>query len=123
MELVAVWNGTLEARGEAPGLSSYIGRSTLCGCMDMLEALAHGEVNRHPDRTLANRRKAKMGRPVSRWPKLTQQTSAAILELLHRGVSYNGIVTTLGQRGIACSRDQVRKVGRDHAIVRGRRAA
>lgn len=128
--LEPVWNGTLEARGEAPGLSNYLGRSTLCGCMEVLEALAHGEVNRHPQRTQENRAKRLKWTPHTtrsatfrRWPPLTPETSAAILQLLQRGVSYNGIVSTLAKRGIVCSRDQARKVARDHAIVRGRVAA
>lgn len=114
--LEPVWSGELEARGDAPGLSNYVGRSTLCGAMELLEALAQGDAGRVPGR-------ARGPRTPTKWPALTVETSAAILALLQRGVSYNGVVTTLGKRGIVCSRDQARKVGRDHAIVRGKQAA
>jgi hypothetical protein len=142
-QLEVVWSCSLEARGDAPGLSSYVGRSTLCGCMEALEALTYRDMERIPNRAQARIRwrnaagqvckpsqagrapkvRAIKGANFAKWPPLTPETSAAILALLHKGVSYNGIVTTLGTRGIVCSRDQARKVGRDHAIVRGRVAA
>lgn len=129
--LEPVWSGALEARGEAPGLSSYVGRSTLCGCMDALEALTYREMEKLPNRRelrakwrKANgqicTRKAVNRSTYAKWPPLNPESTAAILALLKQGVSYSGVVKSLGKRGIVCSRDQARKVAQNNSIERGR---
>jgi DNA-binding NarL/FixJ family response regulator len=99
--LEPVWSGALERAGLAVGLSSYRGRSTLASIIEPV-AFAHGEVTgSEPSSAKPKKPRAKPGEHV-----------AAIVVLLRKGASYNGISRALGV-SVSAVRFAARQAGID----------
>lgn len=109
MELIPVWNGTLEHDGKAAGLSAYVGRSSLHHSpnWERLDALEHGEAKERGE-------PGKRGHDRKpRAPKCDPAREAQALEMLRRGVSYGDI-----SRALNVSTSVPRRLARRQGISR-----
>lgn len=108
-ELVPAWSGSLERARLAPGLSSYLGRSSLhhSASWEAAEGLERGECGcaRPSDRPAYL--------PTVKAPKLTPERERAVAVLLRHGVSYRKLVRDFG-----VTMAQARRVARDLGITR-----
>lgn len=120
-ELEVAWSGALETRGEARGLSSYEGRSSLhhsasWALAEAREAASVDLPGPGRPRVIGRCRRPRVvaTRAASRqWPPLTGERRAEVLRMLIGGVSYRAIA-----RALDCEVTQIRRVGRDHGIDR-----
>jgi hypothetical protein len=89
IELVPVWSGALERQGAAPGLSAYIGQSSIYHSPAWGDGLKRGEC------LIRGKRKpgVKWGRPAT---KLSPETVEAFTRLLRKGVSLRSAARQVG---------------------------
>lgn len=123
MELIPVWNGALEARGDAPGLSNYAGRSSLHHSASWAqgEGLADGE-RAKPEASMwgsgrsyqfADKpRPAYVPRKIT--PRLSPERAQAVAVLLRKGVSYRTLARDWG-----VTFGQARRVAKEIGMSRG----
>jgi hypothetical protein len=78
IELIPVWSGALERQGAAPGLSAYIGQSSIYHSPAWGDGLKRG---------------VKWGRPAT---KLSPETVEAFTRLLRKGVSLRSAARQVG---------------------------
>lgn len=111
VELVPVWNGEMEARGEAPGLSSYRGRSSIyySATFEKMDSASYGDGTLSP---LSNRKPRKKPR------RIDAAEEAEILRLLKAGCPYTQIVK-LHHVGSSVVRRIAKQAGIDRAHWKG----
>lgn len=112
--LEVAWSGAMEARTEAPGLSSYIGRSSLHHSASWAQAEARElEADGYAQSVAEPERPAWAGvKPVA--PKLSVEREGAVALLLRKGVSYRRLFKDFG-----VSVSQARRIAKSIGLVRG----
>lgn len=113
--LVPVWNGELEARGEAPGLSAYDGKSSIYHSVNWERS---DELERRHD----NRQRRAEGFAAVRGsdtkPRVARGSrDAEVVERLKKGVSYGAICRELGVT-LSVPRRLARIHGIDRSVFR-----
>jgi hypothetical protein len=118
--LEPVWNGSLEARGLAPGLSSYYGRSSLHHSVSWatVEAREADESGRAIAVSAEAPARPSWAPPKPAAAPLTKEREGAVALLLRKGVSYRKLVKDFG-----ISLSQARRIAREIGMVRGQVAA
>lgn len=113
--LEPVWSGAMEARHEAPGLSTYFGRSSLHHSASWAQAEAR-ELE-----SLGGTAPPAPPPPRPDWapvkptaPPLSKEREGAVALLLRRGVSYRRLFKDFG-----VSVSQARRIAKAIGLVRG----
>lgn len=105
IDLVCCWSGALEARGDAPGLSSYAGKSSLFHSANWARSLSIDEA--------AAVQTGKRGADSKPRIPMTPAREKAIVAMLRAGHGYNYVA-----RAMDCTRTVPRRLARLHAIPR-----